>query len=301
MFRSILITGATGLIGKYLVKLFLQDEFDIILLTQKISNAQKTFPSIKKIISWDNISALSKDKIEVIINLAGTNLDAKRWTGNFKKEIYDSRIESTRKIVELIGKMGSKPEVLINASGVDFYGDTGDRDIGEDAPMADSFMGNLVNDWEAEALKAQKFGVRVVCLRTGFVVSRNSKAFKKMLMPLKYFVGGFAGSGKQYLSWIDIDDLVRIYSFCVNNKSMTGAVNASSPYPETMKNFSKQIGKLLHRPAFFRVPAFVLKIMFGGISELILSGRKALPVKLLNAGFSFRFEHAIDSLKKEIS
>ncbi len=197
--------------------------------------------------------------------------------------------------------MRSKPEVLINASGVDYYGDTGDKHIGEDTQMADSFMGHLVNDWEAEALKAKEFGVRVACLRTGFVIARNSKAYKKLLLPYKYFLGGYAGSGKQYLSWIDIDDLIGIYKFCINNNSVSGSINASSPYPEIMKNFSKQIGKLLHRPAFFRVPAFVLKILFGEISELILTGRKALPVKLLQAGYSFKFEHAIDSLKKEIA
>ena len=297
---TILITGATGLIGLRLVKFLSQKGSEIIAVSQNVMNAQKILPAVKKIISWNELDTLKNEKIDAVINLAGTNLDAGRWNSKFKKEIYDSRIESSRKIVGLIKDMPYKPEVLINASGVDYYGDTGDRDIDENSPHADSFIGNLVNDWEQEAFKAQQYGARAVCLRTGFVIARESKAFKKMVTPYKLFAGGYPGSGKQFISWIDIDDLVNIYLFCIENKSLSGRMNATSPNPLRMREFSRIMGKILHRPSFFSAPAFVLKLLFGEISTLILSGRKALPGKLSKAGFIFKYPDVYDSLSKEL-
>jgi len=297
---TILITGATGLIGLRLVKFLSQKGSEIIAVSQNVMNAQKILPAVKKIISWNELDTLKNEKIDAVINLAGTNLDAGRWNSKFKKKIYDSRIESSRKIVGLIKDMPYKPEVLINASGVDYYGDTGDRDIDENSPHADSFIGNLVNDWEQEAFKAQQYGARAVCLRTGFVIARESKAFKKMVTPYKLFAGGYPGSGKQFISWIDIDDLVNIYLFCIENKSLSGRMNATSPNPLRMREFSHIMGKILHRPSFFPAPAFVLKLLFGEISTLILSGRKALPGKLSKAGFIFKYPDVYDSLSKEL-
>jgi hypothetical protein len=297
---TILITGATGLIGLRLVKTLSEKESEIIAVSQNVFNAQKILPGVKKIISWNDLESLMNEKFDAVINLAGTNLDAKRWSAKFRKEIYDSRIESTRKIAGLIKDLPSKPEVLINASGVDYYGDTREMDIDENSPHEDSFIGNLVYDWEQEAFKAKESGVRVVCLRTGFVISRDSNAFKKMVKPYKLFVGGYPGNGKQFLSWIDIEDLVNIYLFCIENRSLFGGMNATSPNPVRMKEFSHFMGKILHRPAFLPAPALLLKLMFGGISGLILSGRKALPGTLLKAGFSFKYPDAFECLSKEL-
>ena len=154
-----------------------------------------------------------------------------------------------------------------------------------------------MRDWEAEALEAEKYGVRVVLLRTGFVIAPDSKAFKKMVLPFRLFAGGYAGNGKQYLSWIHIEDLIRIYRYIINNKEIKGAVNASSPNPERMKNFAKLIGKVLHRPWFFPAPGFMLKILFGEVSQVILAGRKALPKKLTDAGFKFNYTDALSAIK----
>ncbi|MFI5144172.1 MAG: TIGR01777 family oxidoreductase [Ignavibacteria bacterium] len=298
---TILITGATGLIGLRLIKFLSQKGSEIIAVSQNVSNAQKILPAAKKIISWNELDSLMNEKFDAVINLAGTNLDAKRWNGKFRKEIYDSRIESTRKIAGLIKDLPSKPEVFINASGVDYYGDTGDREIDEHSPHEDSFIGNLVYDWEQEASRAKHYGVRVVCLRTGFVIAHESKAFKKMMKPYKLFVGGYPGNGKQYLAWIDINDLVDIYLFCVENKSISGGINASSPNPVRMKEFSHLIGKILQRPSFFPAPAFLLNLFFGGIARLILSGRKAKPGALLKAGFTFKYPDVSESLSKELN
>jgi uncharacterized protein (TIGR01777 family) len=294
---KILITGATGLIGHYLVNALSSKGDEIFIITRNAESAQKTFPALKNFVKWENLGSLKETNIYVVINLAGMNLDEKRWNDNVKKQLYNSRINSTRKLVELIGMMPQKPEVLINASGVDYYGDTGDKDIYEDSPPADMFASKIVCDWETEALKAGKYGVRVVLLRTGFVIAPESKAFKKMVLPFKLFAGGYAGNGKQYLSWIHIEDLVRIYRYIIDNKKVMGAVNASSPNPERMKDFAKYIGKVLHRPWFFPAPGFMMKILFGEVSQVILAGRKALPKKLFNAGFKFKFENAIDAIK----
>ena len=297
---KILITGATGLIGHYLVKSFSSDENEIIIITRNTESAQKKFPALENFVEWENLGSLKGTNIDVVINLAGMNLDEKRWNDKVKKQLYDSRINSTRKLVEFFCTMTKKPEVLINASGVDYYGDTGDKDIYEDSPPADFFASKIVRDWEAEALEAEKYGVRVVLLRTGFVIAPDSKAFKKMVLPFKLFAGGYAGNGRQYLSWIHIDDLVRIYQYVIDNKQITGALNASSPNPERMKNFTGIIGKVLQRPGFFPAPGFMLKILFGEVSEVILAGRKALPKKLIDAGFEFNFENAADAVKDSL-
>jgi uncharacterized protein (TIGR01777 family) len=294
---KILITGATGLIGHYLVKLFSSGGNEIFIITRNTESAQRVFPEQKNFVEWNNLDSLKHINIDAVINLAGMNLDEKRWNDKVKKQLYDSRINATRKTVELIGSMLHKPEVLINASGVDYYGDTGDKDIFEDSPAADFFAAKIVSDWEAEAVKAEQYGVRVVCLRTGFVIATDSKAFKKMVLPFRLFAGGYAGSGRQYLSWIHIDDLVKIYRYIIENKEVKGAVNASSPNPEHMKDFAKLIGKVLRRPWFFPVPGFMMKIMFGEVSDVILAGRKALPKKLIDAGFKFKFPNAFDAVK----
>jgi uncharacterized protein (TIGR01777 family) len=302
MIKTILITGATGLIGKHLVNSLSSLGYEIIVLTQSISHAQKQLPQIKKANLWnENLSiSSSSEKIDAIINLAGTNLGKKRWTSQLKKEIYDSRIQTTKKIVDLIGKMRIKPNVLINTSGVDIYGDTGDKDIYEDSPVADNFIAKLVYDWESEALNAKIYGVRVVCLRTGFVISQDSKAFAKMIMPYKFFLGGSIGSGMQYLSWIDIEDLIGIYLFCMDN-NVNGSVNATSPNPVRNKEFSKLVGRILHKPSLIRVPGFILKIIAGEAAGLILDGRKALPKKLLNEDYKFKYENLYDSLIKNLN
>jgi uncharacterized protein (TIGR01777 family) len=241
--------------------------------------------------------SLKDEKIDGIINLAGRNLADKRWNDKFKKEVYDSRILTTGKVVELILAMSRKPEVLLSASGVDYYGDKGESDIYEDTPNGNNFMGKLCKDWEAEAYKAEAFGTRVVALRTGFVMAKDSKAVKKLSMPFKFFIGGPIGSGKQYMSWIHIDDIVGIYLFALDNPAVKGAVNAAAPNPETMKQFCKNMACEMHRPSIFPVPGFIVKIAAGEMGDVILAGRKALPKKITRLGYKFKYENAADAWK----
>lgn len=300
MNKTILITGATGFIGRHLTSALTGRGDQYIALTTNVELAQKKLPGAKKIIGFNHIQSLKDEKIDVIINLAGRNLADKRWNDNFKKELYDSRINSTKKIVELISAMKFKPEVLISASGTDYYGDTGNKDIYEDAPHSNDFMGTLCNDWESAAFKFEALGVRVVVLRTAFVIARDSAAVRKLVMPFRFFVGGPIGDGKQYMSWIHIDDIVGIYLFALDNQNARGAINAAAPFPETMKDFCKIMAKQIHRPSLFSVPGFAVKIIAGEMGQVVLAGRKALPKKIIELGYKFKYERAIDAWKEAL-
>jgi uncharacterized protein (TIGR01777 family) len=298
--KKILLAGGTGLIGSYLIKELLNRGDEVTLISRNAGSAVNKYGGRVKAIDWNNLDKLKDEPIDVIINLSGMNLDEKRWNEKVKKEIYDSRILTTRRLAELACSQSNKPNVLINSSGVDIYGDTGEKDIYEDSPPGSGFLQHVVIDWEKEALNAGKCSVRVVILRTGFVIAKGSKALNKMAMPFRFFAGGPAGNGKQYMSWIHIKDLVRIYLTAIDNKNMDGIYNAASPNPERMKLFSKHLGKVLHRPSFFPAPAFLIRLLFGEVAEVIVSGRKALPGKLKEEDFKFEFENAEDALREAL-
>ena len=167
----------------------------------------------------------------------------------------------------------------------------------EDAPPAKSFLGKLTNDWEEAALKAKQYGVRVVVLRTGFVMAADSDAVKKLILPFKLFVGGPLGGGKQYISWIHIVDLVGLYMYAIDNPKISGIYNAAAQIPETNGNFGRHAAKILGRPAIMPAPAFMIKLIVGEMAAVVLDGRRALPKKIIDAGFKFKFEHAISAWK----
>jgi len=293
MSKSFLITGATGLIGTHLIKELQRRNDSIIVISTNSKSAEHKLPGVNKIVTWDDYLSLTNENIDVIINLAGRNIGDRRWDKEFKKEIYDSRILSTGKIINLISRMSCKPRVLINASGVDYYGKRDDENIYEDSKPGNDFMASLCADWEAEAKKAEAFGVRVVMIRAGFVIAKEAESVRRLVMPFRFFAGGTIGSGKQFMSWIHIDDVVGIYIFSAVHENITGPVNAAAPNPERMKNFCRIIGKVLHRPAVISVPAFAVKLAAGEVAHLILNGRKALPRKISEAGFIFKFDNAL--------
>ena len=295
--KTILITGATGFIGGHIISEILRRGDRYIALTTNPKSAAGKLKDPYKIISLKDILSLKNEKIDVIINLAGANLGSKRWNDKTKKEFYDSRIDTTNLVVELIKQMEQKPEVLISTSGVDYYGDTGSKAVHEDSPAAPGFLGKLTHDWEEAALKVRDLGIRVVVLRTGFVMAGDSEAVKKLIMPFKFFVGGPLGSGNQYISWIHIDDLVGIYMFAIENKNVSGIYNAAAPNPETNREFGKQAARILHRPSFNTAPAFMIKLIVGEMAAVVLEGRRALPDKLINAGYRFKYIHSNDAWK----
>jgi hypothetical protein len=298
MKKTILITGATGLIGTHIAAAVTARGDEFIALSTNPDSARKKLPNAKKIVKLGDMLSLKGEKIDAVINLAGANLGGKRWNDKSKKEFYDSRIDTTRGLVELMSGMKDKPGVFISASGVDYYEDSGDADVFENTPHGDGFLARLCLDWENEALHAEHTGIRTVILRTGFVLAKGSEAVEKLILPIKLFVGGPLGGGKQYVSWIHIDDLVGIYLMAIDDPALRGVYNAAAPNPERSKDFGKIAAKILHRPYIFPVPGFVIKLLVGEMAVVVLEGRRALPKKIIDAGYEFKYINAEDAWKE---
>jgi uncharacterized protein (TIGR01777 family) len=296
--KTYLITGATGLIGTHIAAAVTARGDEFIALSTNPDSARKKIPNAKKIVKLQDMLSLKDEKIDAVINLAGANLGGKRWNDKTKKEFYDSRIDTTRGLVELISGMMDKPGVFISASGVDYYEDSGDTDVYENAPHGDGYLARLCLDWENEALKAKKAGVRTVILRTGFVLAKGSESVDKLILPIKLFVGGPLGGGRQYVSWIHIDDLVGMYLMAVDNPELRGVYNAAAPNPERSKDFGKIAAKLLKRPYIFPVPGFMIKLLVGEMAVVVLEGRRALPKKIIDAGYEFKHTNAEDACRE---
>jgi uncharacterized protein (TIGR01777 family) len=232
---------------------------------------------------------------DAVVNLAGASVAGKRWTPEYKKEIEESRVLSTRTVVEAIAAAGRKPHVLVNASAVGYYGGRGDEVLEESAGPGADFLANVSRRWEAEAQRAP---VRSVQIRTGVVLSAKGGALGKMLPPFKAFVGGPIGSGKQWFPWIHIADEVRAILWSIDH-DLTGPVNLTAPGIVTMKDFAKALGRALRRPSWAPVPAAPLKILIGEFATALLEGQRAVPKKLLDSGFRFRFDD-VDSALRDV-
>ncbi len=301
MSKKIIITGATGLIGRKLTAQLISRGDEVIIFTRDVNKAKSIFPKAFKFVEW-NYQTPEQWQNEInatdaIVHLAGVNLFSKRWNDNFKKVILESRRLSTKNIVEAIKASDIKPSVLVSASGVGFYGDGGEKILTEDAPKGNDFLADVCEVWENETSKAEQSGVRSVRIRTGIVLSPDDGALKQMLLPFKLFVGGPLGSGKQWFPWLHIDDIVGIYLFAIDNKNVTGIFNAASPGIVRMKEFASTLGKVLHRPSIFPVPKFALKIAVGEASSAVTASQRVEAKKIIEFGYKFRFEKLEEALK----
>jgi uncharacterized protein (TIGR01777 family) len=271
----VVIAGASGLIGTQLSQLCAERGDEVVKLPRL-----GTAP-------W------SVEGADALVNLAGASIAGRRWNAAYKKEIEDSRVLSTRALVEAIAAAGSQPRVLVNASAVGFYGGRGDEPLDESAPPGDDFLARVVQDWEAEARKAK---VRSVQVRTGVVLSQRGGALQQMLLPFKAFVGGPIGRGKQWFPWIHMADEVAALLFCIDRESLAGPVNLVAPGLVTMKEFAQALGRALHRPSWAPVPLAALRIAMGEVAEVLASGQRAVPRKLLESGFQFRYPELAPAL-----
>jgi uncharacterized protein len=286
---KIVIAGGSGQIGKALVTELTARRHIVIVLSR---DAYHTPVSDKiKIIKWDGRTpgdwCKAIENTDVIINLSGASIANGRWTGHRKKELLESRIISTQILAQAVSMAINRPSVFLNASAVGYYGNTGDIEVNENSPQGTGFLSNLCSLWEYEALNTSKSGLRVALLRTGVVLDKNGGTLKKMILPFRFFAGGRFGSGRQWISWIHIDDLVKAIIFTIENKNLYGPINLTSPNPVTNKIFTGELGRMLHRPSWLPVPSFLLKIILGEMSSVLLEGQRALPEKLLSAGFTF--------------
>lgn len=256
------IAGAHGLIGSELSRA-MEERGDEVVRLPRFGSAP-----------W------SLGGADAVVNLAGASVAGRRWTPEYKKEMRDSRVLTTRALVEL------KPPVLVNASAVGYYGGRGDETLDESAAPGRDFLAGLCVEWEAEAARASG---RSVFLRTGVVLSTKGGALQQMLLPFRAFVGGPIGSGKQWFPWIHIADEIAAILWCLDHARLSGPVNLVAPGIVTMKQFAQALGRALHRPAFLSVPAAPLKLLLGEVAEVMLEGQRAVPKKLLDDGFKFRF------------
>jgi uncharacterized protein (TIGR01777 family) len=310
---KIALTGATGFIGTKLVAALLARGDQITVLTRDARRARErlgdaTAPPASLTIVEANLEQAGPwqaalDGMDAIIHLAGESIAGKRWDARQKQLLRDSRIESTRHLVEAIGNAAARPRVLVTASGTDYYpfaktsvGDFDDDEVVEADPAGDDFLARLCTAWEAEARAAEQLGVRVVMMRTGVVLGERGGALAKMETPFKLFAGGRIGSGRQWFSWIHIDDVVAAYLAALDDARYRGPLNLITASVRNAE-FAKQLGHALHRPSWLPVPAFALRLAVGELAETLLNGRNVVPAGLRALGFSWKHPELAEALK----
>jgi uncharacterized protein len=294
---KIAITGGTGLVGKALSREMINSGHEVFILTRNTARSNNSLNP--KYVSWLNEGDQPESELEgidAIVNLAGATINS-RWTDDYKRKILDSRLQATSEVKRIIKKLLKKPEVLVNASAVGFYGTSITEEFTETAPAGNDFLAETVERWERAASQAEDLGVRVVLCRFGVILDKHGGALPRMVLPYKFFGGGKIGSGKQWLSWIHIQDVVSGLMFAIDHKQLKGPVNFSAPSPVTMDQFGKTLASILQKPHWMPVPPFMLKMMLGEMSILVLEGQRVHPEKLLIAGFVFRYLHLKEALK----
>jgi uncharacterized protein (TIGR01777 family) len=301
----VIITGATGFIGKALCKA-LHKDYEVIALSRNVDCAQQSIGHIAKVIEWDAQTPASwegeANGAFAVINLTGENVGSGRWNQARKNRILQSRLDSTNAIIAAIRNLEHKPKVVILASAIGYYGSRRDERLDETSPPGEGFLPNVCRQVESLAEDIENLGVRCLIIRTGVVLGRNGGALAKLAQPFRFYVGGYLGSGDQWFSWISLDDEVTAIKFLMEHEQLKGAFNLTAPQPVTMKEFCKTLGKILHRTAWTRVPAFILRLTLGEMAdEMLLSGQRVLPKRLLEAGFEFRYPEAEKALNAIIN
>jgi uncharacterized protein (TIGR01777 family) len=295
---KLVITGPTGFIGSALVERLRKQSHTLVLLSRPPLRQQNT--SKEEWLAWEpgigGAWEQAVDGADGIIHLAGEPIAAKRWTRARKERLRSSRIDTTRSLVHAMGKAKVKPNFLIGASAVGYYGPRGDETITEESAPGNDFLSRLCVEWEDEARKAERLGARVALVRTGIVLGKGKGALAKMVPPFKMFLGGRLGSGKQWMPWIHIEDEVGLIQFLIENEDARGAFNATAPNPVTMSEFSSALGKVLKRPSWAPVPGFVLSLLLGEMADMLLGGQRALPAAAERLGFRFKHHNVANAL-----
>ncbi len=297
----VLVTGATGFIGRRLCRSLIADGHHLAALSRNAQSAKAKLPEVGEILTWDpGIAAAPVESLEAadaVINLAGESISG-LWTKAKKKAIYDSRILTTRRLVAAIGRTSRKPKVLISASAVGIYGDRGDAAITESSPPGSGFMTDLCAAWEEEAARASNDGLRVVLLRTGLVLGGDGGMLRSLLPLANLGLFGRLGSGKQWWPWVHIEDVVTMMRFALANE-IGGPLNATSPNPVRQKDFASALGRLIGRPSFVMVPGFLLSFA-GDLSREVLDSRRILPQKAAHAGYKHRYSDLLTALSEAL-
>lgn len=296
----ILITGASGLIGKALQESFKEKGYEMLLAT-------RSEPKDQQHIQWNADTGFADEDIErlegldAVIHLAGEGIAGLRWTDEKKKAIRDSRVFGTRTMIEAFARIEKKPKVFISGSAIGFYGDRGDDEMNEASGAGKTFLADVCKEWESESRRAEDLGIRTVLLRTGIVLSKDGGALATMLTPFKLGVGGVVGSGKQWMSWISLVDVVGMINYALENENVRGAVNVVSPNPVTNEEFTKTLGSVLYRPTFLPLPEFAVNLVFGEMGDaLLIDSTKVIPKRMKDAGYEFKFSELNAALENAV-
>jgi len=293
---QILITGATGFVGRQLSNLLLGEGHRIFGVGTRTR---------QDAVRHDNFSYISADTtrpgawqealgdMDAVINLAGTSIFG-RWSEQYKKRIYDSRILTTRNLADALPE--NRAVIFCSTSATGFYGDGGDEILTESSPGGDDFLARVGRDWEAEALRAEEKSARVVLARFGIVLGKRGGMMQKVLPAFRFYAGGPLGDGRQWFPWIHMDDLLAAFQFVLQNNAIRGPLNFCSPNPVRNLDFSKTLGRVMNRPVFMRTPSLLLRIAMGELAEAVLSSQRVVPERLLEFGFKFKFPGIQDAL-----
>ncbi len=293
----VFVTGGTGLVGSRLIPQLRQRGDEVVILSRRPDAAREKLGVDSTVVEGDPMQTGNwmdaAAGCDAVINLAGENIFARRWSDEFKALLRDSRVKTTEHVVQALARQprttAGQPKVLVNASAIGFYGPHGDEELTEESPHGDDALARLCIDWEKAAHTAETHGIRVAIVRVGVVLDKAGGALAKMLTPFKMFAGGPVGSGKQWMSWIHQTDLVGILLLALDNAAATGPLNGTAPQPLTNRDFGKALGRALGRPSFVKTPRFALRLMLGEVASVITTGQRVLPKRALALGYQFKF------------
>jgi uncharacterized protein (TIGR01777 family) len=288
---KILITGGTGFVGTQLTSRLIQDRHEVTILTRSLKGTKRSSPGISYLEGDPTKKGPWQEAIknhDAVINLAGASIFSK-WTEEHKKAIRESRVNTTRNVVEGIPFRPERPFTFFSTSAVGYYGFCGDEELTEESPHGDDFLASIAMEWEGEALKARDKGAQVVITRFGIVMGEKGGALSQMIPLFKKYIGGPIGSGKQWFSWVHIKDLAEAFTFLLKHPEISGPVNVCSPNPVRNKDLAKALGKALHKPSFIPAPGFMVKLVLGEFGSVILEGQRVIPRRLLEKGFVFQY------------
>lgn len=290
------VTGATGMLGKKLVAQLQARGDAVTVFSRDPAKARAALGGVEAL-GLTDIGAAAFSRLDAVVNLAGEPVGGKRWTPEHKDAVMRSRVQVTRAVVDAIGAASPKPSVLVNASAVGFYGPRGDEEVGEDTGPGDDFLARVCVAWEREAERAEAHGARVVRLRVGLVLGEAGGVLAQMIPAFKMFVGGPIGSGRQWVPWVHVDDIVGMIVLALDKNEVTGAVNGTAPTPVRFEDFAAALGEALGRPSWLPVPGFALRVVMGQMAEAALTGQRAVPRKALAAGYGFRYSGVREALR----
>jgi NAD dependent epimerase/dehydratase family enzyme len=316
--KRVVVTGATGQIGKVLCKRLSASGYSVVVFSRDAERARRSVPGAVEYLAWrpeeSGEWAGAIDGAHAVIHLAGASLFAKRWSNEYKREIVNSRVLGTRGLVNAMRQAKVKPQVFVSSSAVGYYGPSGDRKLDESAPPGNDFLAQVCQAWEREARPAEELGVRTVIVRSGVVIGSDQGqpsfpidlrgasldrpgvilrteegAFPLLAMPFRLFAGGPILPGTQWFAWVHIDDLVGLYMLALEDERARGPLNATAPEPQTNRDFAKTLGRAMRRPSWMPVPGFAMKLLLGEMADMITTGQRVVPKKAQDLGFQFKY------------